>query len=154
MSDLKLWYDEAAREWVEALPIGNGRLGAMVFGGVAREHLQLNESTLWSGGPYSPVNPEALPNLEAVRDLIFAGRYAEAEALANQHLMAKPHRQMSYQPAGDLWLDCRSRWRRSPTIAANSIWTGRWRPRAIAAAASALRARCSFLPSMASSSCG
>ena len=63
MSDLKLWYDEPAREWVEALPIGNGRLGAMVFGGVAREHLQLNESTLWSGGPYSPVNPEALPNL-------------------------------------------------------------------------------------------
>ena len=105
MTDLTLWYEQTATEWTEALPIGNGRLGAMVFGGVAREHLQLNESTLWSGGPYSPVNPEALPHLAEVRELIFAGRYAEAEALANKHSMARPHLEMSYQPAGDLWFD-------------------------------------------------
>ena len=59
MADLELWYDAPAREWTEALPIGNGRLGAMVFGGAERERLQLNEDTLWTGGPYSQVNPEA-----------------------------------------------------------------------------------------------
>ena len=108
MSDLnmpKLWYRQPAVEWTEALPIGNGRLGAMVFSGVAREHLQLNEDTLWAGGPYQPTNPEALPHLEELRALIFAGRYTEAELLANQHAMAKPHLEMSYQPAGDLRLD-------------------------------------------------
>ena len=105
MTELTLWYEQPAIEWTEALPIGNGRLGAMVFGGATREHLQLNESTLWSGGPYSPINPEALPHLAEVRELIFAGRYADAEALANKHSMARPHLEMSYQPAGDLWLD-------------------------------------------------
>src|SRR5438132_4823076 len=105
MSELRLWYEQPAGEWTEALPIGNGRLGAMVFGGIARERLQLNEATLWSGGPYSPVNPEALPHLAELRALIFAGRYAEAEALANRYSMARPYLQMSYQPAGDLWLD-------------------------------------------------
>ena len=101
----KLWYRQPAVEWTEALPIGNGRLGAMVFGGVAHEHLQLNEDTLWAGGPYQPTNPEALPHLEELRALIFAGRYAEAESLANQNAMARPHLEMSYQPAGDLRLD-------------------------------------------------
>jgi alpha-L-fucosidase 2 len=105
MADLDLWYRAAASVWTEALPIGNGRLGAMVFGGVERDRLQLNESTFWAGGPYSPVNPEARPHLDEVRQLIFAGRYAEAEALANKHLMAQPHLQMSYQPVGDVWLD-------------------------------------------------
>ncbi|WP_332700720.1 glycoside hydrolase family 95 protein [Devosia sp.] len=105
MHDNELWYRAPAREWTDALPLGNGRLGAMVFGGVGREELQLNESTLWSGGPYQPTNPDALPNLAAVRELILAGRYAEAEALANQHSMAVPLLQMSYQPAGSLFLD-------------------------------------------------
>ena len=105
MADLELWYDAPAREWTEALPIGNGRLGAMIFGGAERERLQLNEDTLWTGGPYSQVNPEARPHLDEVRSLIFAGRYAEAEALANRHLMGRPLKQMSYQPAGDLWID-------------------------------------------------
>jgi alpha-L-fucosidase 2 len=94
-------------EWTEALPLGNGRLGAMVHGGVGREELQLNESTLWSGGPYQPTNPEALPNLAEVRQLILAGRYAEAQALSDQHLMARPYLQMSYQPAGNLFLEFR-----------------------------------------------
>jgi alpha-L-fucosidase 2 len=105
MTDLQLWYEAPAHEWVEALPIGNGRLGAMVFGGVSRERLQLNEDTLWTGGPYSQVNPSARPHLDAVRRLIFEGRYAEAEALANRFLMGRPLKQMSYQPAADLWLD-------------------------------------------------
>ena len=77
----------------------------MVFGGVAGEELQINEDTLWSGGPYEPINPEALPHLDEVRQLIFDGRYAEAEALANRFSMGRPLSQMSYQPAGNLWLD-------------------------------------------------
>lgn len=105
LNDLELWYRSPAAEWTDALPLGNGRLGAMVFGGVARDEFQLNESTLWSGGPYQPINPEARPNLDAVRQLIFDGRYAEAEALANAHSMARPHLEMSYQPAGHLYLD-------------------------------------------------
>ena len=68
-SPLTLHYDAPAKAWTEALPIGNGRLGAMVFGGVARDHLQLNEETLWAGGPYSPANPEAQPHLDEVRRL-------------------------------------------------------------------------------------
>ncbi|MCX5494760.1 glycoside hydrolase family 95 protein [Kaistia dalseonensis] len=102
MTALELWYPRPAALWTEALPIGNGRLGAMVFGGYPEERIQLNESTFWSGGPYQPVNPDALKYLPEVRALIFAGRYAEAEALANRFLMAKPHVQMSYQPVGDV----------------------------------------------------
>ena len=105
MADLELWYAAPAREWTEALPIGNGRLGAMIFGGAERERLQINDDTLWTGGPYSQVNAEAKPHLDEVRDLIFAGRFSEAEALANRCLMARPLKQMSYQPAGDLWID-------------------------------------------------
>ncbi len=59
MTDLRLWYEAPATAWTEALPVGNGRLGAMVFGGTAREHLQLNEDTLWAGGPYSPDEPRS-----------------------------------------------------------------------------------------------
>lgn len=99
-----LWYRRPAVAWTEALPVGNGRLGAMVFGGVERERLQLNESTFWAGGPYQPINPEALAHLEEVRSLIFAGRHREAEALANRSLMAKPIKQMSYQPIGDVFI--------------------------------------------------
>lgn len=100
-----LWYRQPATLWTEALPVGNGRLGAMVFGGVARERLQLNEATLWSGGPYDPVNPAALAALPQVRALIAAGRYAEAEKLANAKVMATPLTQMAYQPLGDLILE-------------------------------------------------
>lgn len=105
MNDLRLWYEAPATVWTEALPVGNGRLGAMVFGGTARERLQLNEDTLWAGGPYSPVNPEARAHIPQIRELLFAGRYAEAEALANKHVMARPLRQMPYQPAVDLWIE-------------------------------------------------
>lgn len=105
MNNLELWYRSPATEWTSALPLGNGRLGAMVHCGIGREEFQLNEATLWTGGPYQPINDEALPNLAKVRELIFAGKYFQAQALADAHLMAKPTRQMSYQPAGNLFLE-------------------------------------------------
>src|SRR5215207_1136223 len=101
---LSLWYRRPAKEWVEALPVGNGRLGAMVFGGVTRERLQLNEDTLWAGGPYDPTNPSALAALPEARRLVFEGRYVEAERLVGEKMMAKPIKQMPYEPAGDLLL--------------------------------------------------
>ena len=101
---LVLWYRQPAREWVEANPIGNGRIGAMVFGGVDAERLQLNEDTLWAGGPYDPANPEALAALPEVRRLLFEGKYREATQLADAKMMAKPLRQMPYQTVGDLLL--------------------------------------------------
>ncbi|MBK8478314.1 MAG: glycoside hydrolase family 95 protein [Opitutaceae bacterium] len=100
----RLWYRSPAAQWVEALPVGNGRLGAMVFGGIHQERLQLNEDTLWGGGPYDPINPEALAALPEVRRLIAAGDYAAAQALTQQKLMARPMRQMPYQTVGDLML--------------------------------------------------
>ena len=104
MADHQLWYDVPAEIWTDALPLGNGRLGAMVFGGIASERIQINEDTFWSGGPYRPVNEDAYDHLELVRQAIFEGRYAEAQQLASAHLMAKPIKQMSYQPIGDLML--------------------------------------------------
>lgn len=104
---LKLWYRKPATQWVEALPLGNGRLGAMVWGGIEHERLQLNEDTLYAGGPYDANNPEALAALPEVRRLIFAGQYAQAEALANAKLMGRPLKQMPYQPLADLVLDFR-----------------------------------------------
>jgi len=99
-----LWYTQPANEWVQALPIGNGRIGAMVFGGIANERLQLNEDTFFSGGPYDPVNPQAREALPKVRDLVFAGKYVEAQALVDASVMARPLRQMAYQTLGDLLL--------------------------------------------------
>nr|NUR37862.1 glycoside hydrolase family 95 protein [Sphingomonas sp.] len=103
-SDLRLWYTKPAGLWEEALPIGNGRLGAMIFGRVAQERLQLNEDTLWAGGPYTPDNPDALAALPEVRRLLFEGRYNEATELASAKMMAKPLWQMSYGTLGDLFL--------------------------------------------------
>jgi alpha-L-fucosidase 2 len=103
-SPLTLWYRQPAEAWTEALPIGNGRLGAMIFGGVARERLQLNEDTLYAGGPYDPSNPEALTALPQARALIAAGKYADAQTLIQQKMMARPLRMPSYQTVGDLSL--------------------------------------------------
>lgn len=99
---LMLWYDKPATKWVEALPVGNGRLGAMVFGGTDRELLQLNEDTLYAGRPYDPNQPSALKALPEARRLIFAGNYHEAQALVGEQMMADPIRQMPYQPVGNL----------------------------------------------------
>src|SRR6188474_2597512 len=100
----ELWYETPARVWTEALPIGNGRLGAMVFGGTASERLQLNEDTLYAGGPYNPNNPDALAALPEARRLIFDGRYREANDLVARTMMGRPIKQMPYEPVGDLTL--------------------------------------------------
>lgn len=101
---LLLWYDKPAVEWTDALPVGNGRLGAMVFGGPADEQLQLNEDTLYAGSPYDPNNPEALRALPEARRLIFEGKYKEAHDLVGAKMMAQPMKQMPYEPVGDLKL--------------------------------------------------
>lgn len=101
---LRLWYTQPAEQWNQALPVGNGRLGAMVFGGKAEEHLQLNEETLWSGGPYNPVVPGAHRALPEIQRLLFAGKTDHAHDLFGRTMMGVPYEQMKYQPLGDLWL--------------------------------------------------
>jgi alpha-L-fucosidase 2 len=105
---LQLWYPRPATQWVEALPLGNGRLGAMVWGAGKHERVQLNEDTLYAGGPYRAESPEARSALPEVRRLVFAGRFAEAEALADARIMGRPIKQMPYQPLADLVLDVRN----------------------------------------------
>lgn len=99
-----LWYDKPATEWTEALPVGNGRLGAMVYGNVAREEIQLNEETVWGGGPHSNHNPEASKSLAEVRRLIFEGKNLEAQQLIDKTFRT-PHSGMPYQTVGSLFLD-------------------------------------------------
>ncbi|MBL1066905.1 glycoside hydrolase N-terminal domain-containing protein [Streptomyces sp. 7-21] len=101
---LRLWYPRPASEWLQALPVGNGRLGAMVHGGVASETLQLNEDTVWAGGPYDPANPSGLDNLERIRELVFAGEYAAAQELVDRTFMGTPLGELPYQTVGDLVL--------------------------------------------------
>ena len=103
-NDLKLCYKKPAEEWTEALPVGNGRLGSMVFGGVEQEHLQFNEDTLWTGEPHTYHHEGAARYLPIVRRLLSEGKQAEAEALAFKQMMSVPFRQKAYQPCGDLWL--------------------------------------------------
>ncbi|WP_455585375.1 glycoside hydrolase family 95 protein [Bacteroides sp.] len=100
--DYKLWYDCPAQVWTEALPLGNGRLGAMVFGNPAVEQLQLNEETLWAGRPNNNANPDGLEYIPKVRELVFAGKYLEAQTLATERVMSKTNSGMPYQSFGDL----------------------------------------------------
>jgi len=88
-SDTKLWYLQPATIWTEALPIGNGNLGAMIYGGVGEDHLQLNESTFWTGRPRSYQRPDAHLYLDSIRNLLFDNKQAAAEALAQRHFMGK-----------------------------------------------------------------
>ena len=99
-----LWYDKPAAVWRAALPVGNGRLGAMVFGGVEEERIPLNEQTIWTGGPYDPTRPGGAAALPEIRRLVFAGKYFEAESLFAKKMMGKPD-QMKYQPLGNLFLE-------------------------------------------------
>ncbi|HEY3330970.1 MAG TPA: glycoside hydrolase family 95 protein [Capsulimonadaceae bacterium] len=99
---LRLWYREPAREWLEALPIGNGRLGGMVFGGTETETIQLNESTLWGGGPHNYARPDGRAHLDEIRRLVFAGEWAAAQDLVNTEFMGLPCGQMPYQTVGQL----------------------------------------------------
>ena len=100
-----IWLRSAASQWDHAFPVGNGRMGAMVFGTVNRERIQLNEETLWMGGPRETDNPEARAALPEVRRLLFAGQPREAYALAERKLMGKPWRLESYQSLADLRLN-------------------------------------------------
>ena len=99
-----LWYRQPAADWPEALPVGNGRMGAMVYGGPDVERIQFNEDTLWTGRPQDYQNPGAAEYLPKVRELLFADKQREAEQLASQHCMSEPLRQEAYQPFGDLVL--------------------------------------------------
>jgi alpha-L-fucosidase 2 len=102
---LKLWYDRPASTWNEALPVGNGRLGAMVFGGVQKERIQFNEETLWTGAPHDYAHEGAVKHLEEIRQLLRDGMQDKAHELAMKEFMSVPLRQKEYQPFGDIYLD-------------------------------------------------
>ncbi len=99
-----LWHNEPAAKWVEAHPVGNGRLGAMVFGGAAEERVQINEDTLWFGEPHDYTHRGAAEYLPQIRKLLFEGKQREAERLAMEQFMSVPLRQTAYQPCADLEL--------------------------------------------------
>lgn len=101
----RLWYQQPAQEWVEALPLGNGRLGAMVFGDYQTERIQLNEESLWARSQINNNNPAALKNLNRLRELILKDNITEAVKLAEESLLGTPPRVRSYQTLGDLYLD-------------------------------------------------
>ena len=100
-----LWYDQPASAWEQALPIGNGHLGAMVFGGSTKERIQFNEHTVWTGKPHSYAHVGAVKFLPEIRALLFAGKQKEAEALASKEFMSDPLHQTAYQPCGDLLIE-------------------------------------------------
>ena len=99
---LKLWYNEPAKQWVEALPVGNGRLGAMIYGNPENEVIQLNENTVWAGSPNRNDNPEAKAALPEVRKLIFEGKYKEAQDIINEKFISNTSHGMPYQTVGNL----------------------------------------------------
>ncbi|MFA9187487.1 glycosyl hydrolase family 95 catalytic domain-containing protein [Flavobacterium magnesitis] len=104
--NLKLWYNQpSGKTWENALPIGNGFLGAMVYGNVEHEIIQLNENTVWSGGPNRNDNPNALAALPEIRKMIFDGKHKDAEKLANQTFISKKSHGQIFQPVGSLNLD-------------------------------------------------
>ncbi len=100
--DLCLWYTQPAKIWEEALPIGNGRMGAMVFGRIAEERIQFNEDTLWRGRPHDYVREGAADVLTSIRALLFDGKHEEAAEIVRSRFLSDPVRQMPYQPFGDL----------------------------------------------------
>ncbi|WP_345430679.1 glycoside hydrolase family 95 protein [Actinoallomurus vinaceus] len=101
---LRLWYRGPAQEWLQALPIGNGRVGAMVFGGVDSERLQLNEDSIWAGSPHDYDSPDALANLPEIRRLVLAGKWNQAQRLVDKTFLGRPSEQAAYQPVGNLTL--------------------------------------------------
>ncbi|MFC1551175.1 glycoside hydrolase N-terminal domain-containing protein [Candidatus Latescibacterota bacterium] len=101
----KLWYTKPASEWHEALPLGNGSLGAMVYGGPDEEHLQINEDTLWNGAPHSYDKPGTVQALPEIRKLIFEGKFTEAQNLVDSEVYGKYNKQHAYQPFCDLFVD-------------------------------------------------
>ncbi len=103
-SDLKMWYRQPAEQWIEALPVGNGRLGAMVYGRFTEEIIQLNEDTIWTGGPYQPSEPEGPRELPEVRRLVFEGKFRKAEEIFGRIMATDPRGHQKYQPLGILQL--------------------------------------------------
>jgi alpha-L-fucosidase 2 len=104
-SEPLLWYDRPAEQWVEALPVGNGRLGGMVFGRIEDERIQLNEDTLWAGAAQERDIPGAFRHLAEIRKMLFDGRYVEAERKIAESIMGERIFPKGYQTLGDLWLD-------------------------------------------------
>lgn len=104
----RLWYNTPAEQWTEALPVGNGRLGAMVYGGVNRDTIKLNEDSIWGGNKIDRHNPQALSTLPEIRKLLFADKNKEASELAEKTMVSIPNEPFSYQPLGDLTI-CFSR---------------------------------------------
>lgn len=100
--DLKLWYQQPASKWTEALPLGNGRLGAMVHGGIDQELFQLNEESVWAGSPVNNNNKQSASHLKEIQDAIFESRFDEAKELASKYMVGTPARIRSYQPLGNL----------------------------------------------------
>jgi len=103
-SDMVLWYRQPATSWLQAAPLGNGMIGAMLFGGVPQERIALNESSFWSGRPHDYDDTNAFQYFPKIRDLVFADKFQEAEKMANDHFYGKPKAQEAYQPIGDLLL--------------------------------------------------
>ena len=99
----KLWYSQPARHWLEALPVGNSHLGAMVYGKTDTEEIQLNEETFWSGSPHNNNSPEAKAHLQEVRDSIFAGKEEAAHAIIDKYFFKGPHG-MRFLPLGSVKL--------------------------------------------------
>jgi len=104
-SPLTLWYDKPAVLWTDALPVGNGHMGAMIFGGAAHERIQFNEHTVWTGEPHDYAHKGAAQSLARIRELLWAGKQKEAEDLAMREFMSEPLHQRAYQAFGDLLIE-------------------------------------------------
>jgi alpha-L-fucosidase 2 len=104
-NNLTLWYGHPAWDWLQALPVGNGRIGGMVFGGIDHEEIQFNEGTVWAGGPNDAVNPASTEAMKVIRQLLLQGKEAQAEALWKTSAMGIPLHQPNYETLGDLQLD-------------------------------------------------
>lgn len=102
---MTLWYRQPADNWLQAMPMGNGIVGAMVFGKTDHERIALNEGTFWSGRPHDYNNPDAINYFPKIRDLVFAGKFQEAEKMADEHFFGVPAAQQAFEPIGDLNLD-------------------------------------------------
>ncbi|MDF7814132.1 glycoside hydrolase N-terminal domain-containing protein [Hymenobacter sp. YC55] len=121
---LRLWYAQPAAKWTDALPIGNGRLGGMVFGGVEQERIQFNETTLWTGRPRNYNRPGAAQYLQPIRQLLAEGKQAEAEALAAEHFMGVRDHEKEYDAQKTAWL----KQVQATTVAEAAASTHPWKP--------------------------
>lgn len=110
VNDMRLWYQQHARPWEEALPLGSGRLGAMVFGGIESDRIQFNEDTLWAGRPRDYLHAGAIDHLPEIRRLVFEGRHRDAADLVRSRFLSDPVRQKAYQPFGDLRFTFADQW--------------------------------------------